>query len=269
MFRLKAIVFGQVGLRKKRFLGELEDLVQDRGKTLRVYNVGDMMYQCDPSIRQGRILEKCIPDLKNLRAAVFNNILANIHNDDSCDNFLINSHATFRWSNGLFRAFSNEEIQKLQPDLCITIIDNIQNIKLSLSLRNQKPDSFTLKDIIVWREEEMLAAEMAASLCSSCREYVAAKEQGPELLYKLIFHSDAPKVYISYPITLVLGHEDILKEINDFRKRLKDTMTCFDPFAISESALITEYNLAKSQKNKRTHINLTVHHFYLMKFNLY
>lgn len=255
---MRAILFGQIGLRKKRFLREVEDFARAKGKILKVFNVGQMMYQCDSTIRPGRILEKGLPELRNIRARTFDKITSEICGDTSSDGFIINSHATFRWSNGLFPAFTKKEIQDLAPDLCITLIDNIQDIKLSFILRLQRPEPFTLKDIIVWREEEMLVAEFAASQVGDCKNYVVAKGHGPELIYKLMFESDLPKAYLSYPITLALSHADTWSAIEDFRNRLKGVLTCFDPFHISEGSLITAYNNAKSESRRRTYINLQV-----------
>jgi hypothetical protein len=255
---MKVIVFGQIGLRKKKFLTRVEAFVRSKGKLLRTYNVGSLMYSMDKTIRKGRILEKKIPELKHIRARVFDNITGQICTDTSCDASLVNSHATFRWSNGLFLGFCKEEIQKLAPDMCITLIDNIQNTKLSLMLRQHKPEPFTLKDIIVWREEEQLAAEIASSLVDNCKNYVIAIGHGPELLYKLIFESHLPKAYLSYPITFALGHPETWKEIEKFREYIKNKLICFDPFTISESILITEYNAMKTSHGRKDRLVLKV-----------
>lgn len=264
---MRIVVFGQIGLRKKRFLGDLEALARNNGKSLQVFNVGEMMYASDTTIRQGRILDKKVPELNTIRGRVIDNIASAMSNAPSSDNFIINNHATFRWSNGLFLGFSRPEIEKLQPNLCITLIDNIQDIRLSLSLRGQKPEPFTLKDIIVWREEEILAAELGTAFVEGCKHYVVAKSHGPELIYKLVFESHLPKVYLSYPITLALGHPATWNAIADFRSRLKDLLICFDPFTISESSLITEYRNAKSQRRKRTYVSIPVED-HTLKVNL-
>ena len=53
-----AIICGQIGLRKKIYLSKLVKYAEDNSKRLRVFNVGDMMYKCDPTIRPGQILDK-------------------------------------------------------------------------------------------------------------------------------------------------------------------------------------------------------------------
>ena len=255
---MRIIVFGQIGLRKKRFLEDLEALARTKGRSLRVFNVGEMMYACDTTIRRGRILEKSIQHLNTIRARVIDNIASAMSSAPSSENFIVNTHATFRWSNGLFLGFTKREMEQLQPDLCVNLIDNIQDVRLSLSLRGQKPEPFTLKDILVWREEEILAAELGASFVEGCKHYVIAKGHGPELIYKLIFESHLPRAYLSSPITLALSHSVTWNAIEDFRDRLKDIMICFDPFTISESELITEYGNAQSQRKRRSHVNIRV-----------
>ncbi len=254
---MKAIVFGQIGLRKKRFLPLVEGLAQSKGQSLKVFNVGQMMYACDPRIVRGRILQKKVMELDNIRARVFDDIKAQIASDSSCENFIINSHATFRWPNCLFLGFSAKEILGINPDLFITLIDDVHQIRLSLSLRKHKPEHLTLKDIMVWREEEIAVAETIASFIPECKNYIVAKQNGPELVYKLICENHLPKTYLSYPISTVRDDPVIWGQIEEFRRRVKDILIAFDPYAITESSLFIEYKAAKSQKN-RSLVNISV-----------
>ena len=254
---MKALVFGQIGLRKKRFLQLVEGLAQSKGQTLKLFNVGRMMYDCDPRIVRGRILQKKVMELDNIRARVFDNIRAQIAGSKSCDNFIINSHATFRWPNCLFLGVTAKEIQDIAPDLCITLIEDVHRIRLSLSLRRQKPEHLTLKDIIVWRDEEIVVADIASSFIPGCKNYIVAMQNGPELVYKLVCENTLPKTYLSYPITTVRDDPTIWGQIEDFRRRVKDILIAFDPYAITESSLFVEYNAAKSQKG-RSIVNIPV-----------
>lgn len=255
---MKALVFGQIGLRKKVFLPQVEGLAQSKGKTLKVFHVGVMMYACDPSIVRGRILQKKIMELDNIRARVFDDIVTQIRNNNSCEHFIVNSHATFRWPNCLFHGVKAAEIQELAPDLCITLIDDVHRIRLSLALRQHKPEHLSLKDIMVWREEEILTGEIVSSFIPGCKHYTVAMQNGPELMYKLVCENSLPKAYLSYPISLVRDDPETWNLITDFRSRLKDELICFDPYAITESALLVECDAAKSQQKDRTYINLPV-----------
>ncbi|MFC2022749.1 AAA family ATPase [Chloroflexota bacterium] len=248
---MKVLLFGQIGLRKKRIVSELEGFANSRGKALKCFNVGALMYQLDPSIRRGRILQREISELINLRRRAWDIIVSEINNDSSYEHFIINTHATFRWENGLFVGFTKEEIQTLKPDQCITLIDDIEDIKYSLHLRENKPEPFTLKDIIVWREEEILAADFASCVVDDCINYIVARDQCPDLLYKLIFEPRLPKIYLSYPISLVKEWPSIWDSITDFRLRLKDRLTCFDPIAIEEGKLVGAHIDASRSKRRK------------------
>jgi adenylate kinase len=255
---MKAIVFGQIGLRKKVFLPQAESLAVSKGKTLKVFNVGNMMYACDSRITRGRILQKKVMELDNIRARVFDDIGRQIARDSATDNFIINSHATFRWPNCLFLGVAAEEIQHIAPDLCITLIDDVHRIRLSLSLREQKPEHLTLKDIMVWREEEIAVADIVSSFIPGCENYVVAMQNGPELVYKLVCESHLPKVYLSYPISMVRDDPPIWTQITDFRRRVKEISIAFDPYGITESSLLVEYKTAKSQNRNRRIVNIRV-----------
>lgn len=247
---MKVLLFGQIGLRKKRFLEEFEDFVRRKGKVLKCFHVGKMMYEADPLIKPHRILQKDIADLSTLRARVWEQIITSINSDRTNASFIINTHSVFRWSRGLFTGFTKEEILKLRPDICVTLIDDIHDIKYSFYHRKHKPESFTLKDMIVWREEEILASEFAASLVD-CKHYVIAKKQCPDLLYKLIFENTLKKAYLSYPISLVREIPRVWSDITHFRQQLSNKMICFDPYSISEGFLQGEYDKANINKRRK------------------
>lgn len=247
---MKALLFGQIGLRKKRCLSEFEDFASSKCKVLKCFHIGQMMYNADRSIKPHRILQKDIAELTFLRSRVWDQMISSITIDDSCDCFLINSHSVFRWSRGLFPGFTKEEIIGLNPDICITLIDDIHDIRYSFHHRKYKPETFTLKDIIIWREEEILAAEFAASLVD-CKHYIVTKKQCPDLLYKLIFQNDLKKVYLSYPITLVRENLPIWSSITSFRQELSNQLICFDPYSISEGFLQGEHDKTTIQKKRK------------------
>jgi len=221
-------------------MSDLQEYARTKDKSLRCFNVGEMMYQAATGIRPHRILQKDIAELTLLRLRVWDQIISEIRADPGSD-YVVNTHATFRWSNGLFPGFTNSEIKDLEPDLCITLIDDVQDIRYSLNLRPVKPEPFTLKDIIVWREEEIMAAEFAASLIPGCKHYLIPKNQCPELLYKLIFQSHLRKAYLSYPITNILDNPEIWAAVTVYRDTLKNLLICFDPISISENSIKGDY----------------------------
>src|SRR5213078_4647768 len=91
--------------------------------------------------------------------AVFKEILRGAERQE---NVVLNTHATFRWRHGLFAAFDFDQIKEFNAELYVTMLDNAESVHQRL-LRDHDIDH-TLKDIMVWREEEVLATEILANI---------------------------------------------------------------------------------------------------------
>src|SRR5687767_14627886 len=151
---MRAVVTGQVGVDKGPYLEAVQAQARANGIDLVVCHVGQMMYQEAPDVPAGRILNLPITRLNTLRRAVFKEILREAERHE---HVVVNTHATFRWRHGLFAAFDFDQLKAFNADLYITLLDNAENVHQRL-LRDHDIDH-TLKDIMVWREEEMLATE--------------------------------------------------------------------------------------------------------------
>src|SRR5262245_29669572 len=145
-----AIVTGQVGVDKGRYLEEVKKIAQANGHDLVVCHVGQMMYPEAPDVPTGRIPNLPITRLNTLRRAVFKQILRVA---DEHEHVLVNTHATFRWRHGLFAAFDFDQIKAFNADRYITLLDNAESVHQRL-VRDHEIDH-SLKDIMVWREEEL------------------------------------------------------------------------------------------------------------------
>ncbi|MFO0838580.1 MAG: AAA family ATPase [Phycisphaerae bacterium] len=239
----RVVVTGQVGVDKKPFLERLAALAESRGQHVTLYHVGDRMYAEAPDVARGRILDLPLARLNVLRRAVFKDILADV---DRHDTVVVNTHASFRWKHGLFPAFDPDQMQVLDADLYITLVDNLDAIHERLSREHDLPHS--LKDVMVWREEEILATEIVASFIRGhgCY-YVFARgveENTLESLYRLIFRPDTKKVYPSFPMTHVMDMPETLARIDRFRATLAEHFITFDPGDLDEKRLLFEAGAA-------------------------
>src|SRR5262249_19731391 len=144
---------------KGPYLHEVQELANKNGIDLKVCHVGTMMYAEAPDVPPGRILNLPISRLNTLRRAVFKEILKTA---ETHEHVLVNTHATFRWRHGLFAAFDYDQIKAFNADLYVTLLDNAESVHQRL-MRDHDIDH-TLKDIMVWREEELLATEMLANI---------------------------------------------------------------------------------------------------------
>lgn len=251
----RVVVTGQVGLDKTPFLEKVCRLAADRGHRVTLCNIGDMMYREAPDVVPGRILDLPRTRLNTLRRAVFKDILAMA---EKLENVIINTHATFRWKHGLFEAFDFDHMTDLDADLYVTLVDNVDAIHERLLREHDVPH--TLKDIMVWREEEMLATEILAHAIGGhgCF-YVLARgvdADTAESLVRLMFEPGMKKIYPSFPMSHVMDMPDVLAEIDGFRAALAEHFICFDPGDLDEKRLLFE--AGEATKRGETTITLKV-----------
>lgn len=235
---MRAIVTGQVGVEKGPYLEAVKKLARQNGHDLEIFHVGQMMYQEAPDVPAGRILNLPISRLNTLRRAVFKEImrLAEKH-----EHVIVNTHATFRWRHGLFAAFDYDQIRQFDADLYISLLDNAESVHQRL-MRDHDIDH-TLKDIMVWREEELLATEMLANILKGYGHFfmVSRGRNIPttQTIYRLMFEPHRKKVYPSFPMSHVMDLPDTLAEIDRFRAKLAENFITFDPGDVDEFVLHT------------------------------
>ena len=239
---MRVVVTGQVGLDKQHFLERMAQIAADQHRELTLCHVGQMMYAEAPDVGAGRILDLPLSRLTGLRRSVFKDVSAVC--ERSAD-VIINTHATFRWRHGLFYAFDYDLMRLINADLYVVLVDNIDRVHYRL--RRDGHTDHTLKDLMVWREEEMLATELLAQICRGhgCF-YIAGRGDDSEpsscaaALANLILRPRAKKAYLSFPMSHV--HADragaaLLAEIETFRREMKRHVTCFDPGDVEEKPL--------------------------------
>jgi len=235
---MRAIVTGQVGMDKQDYLRAVVDYAAEHhGEAIELYNVGEMMYAEAPDVRPGRILDLQLSRLNALRRSAFKDIISRSVGQP---NVLVNTHATFRWRHGLFSAFDFDQLRAFEPDLLICLIDNIEVVHHRLH-RDHAVDA-TLKDLMVWREEEIMATElMAQGLGLGNRFYVLSRGRHEDTLracHRLVCRPDMRTVYPSFPMTHVVNLPDTLAEIDAFRAQLAEHFIAFDPGDVDEKLLL-------------------------------
>ncbi len=250
------VVTGMVGIDKKSYLRNLCTLAEERGHTTLLCNVGDMMYAEAPDIPKGRILDIPLRRLHQLRRSVFKDIIAK---SQTAENVIVNTHATFRWRHGLFPAVDFDQMRQLNADIYICMIDGVTAMHQRLT--HEHAIEHTLKDLIVWREEEMIATEM---LCKGIDERTrfyclarGAEQDTAEMCYRLVFEPQRPKAYLSYPMTHVAGMPEVLSQIQNFRQCMHEGFTCFDPGDLEESYLPWLAKEAKAKGHAQLELEVT------------
>ncbi len=240
---IRVVVTGQVGLNKKAFLERVADVARENDHEIDLIHVGDRMYADAPDVAPGRILDLPKRRLEQLRRSVFKDIIAR-----AClgGNLIVNTHATFRWKHGLFHAYDHADMVKLDADLYITLIDNVDVIHERLTRDHDVRHS--LKDILVWREEETVVTQaMAEAVRGFGHCYLVTRGDATvtaETVYRLMFEPSRKRLYPSFPMTHVTEMPSVLAEISHFRKRLSEHFITFDPGDLDEKDLLFQAGAA-------------------------
>ncbi|HOB74876.1 MAG TPA: AAA family ATPase [Phycisphaerae bacterium] len=246
---VRAVITGQVGVEKKPFCERVAEIARAHGKELAVAHVGDMMYREAPDVVPGRILDLPRNRLDAIRRSVFKDILRLA---DKVENLLVNTHATFRWKHGLFPAFDHDQLMELNANLYFTLVDNVDSVHQRLVRDHDVPHS--LKDILVWREEEVLATEILSRILRGHGSfYVIARGVERDTagsVYRLMFEPQRKRVYPSFPMTHVMDMPGVLAEIDAFRDTLAEHFITFDPGDLDEKRLLFEAGAATQRGEK-------------------
>src|SRR4029079_9146901 len=213
---MRAVITGQVGVDKGKYLEAVKQLAVQKGFDVEVCHVGNMMYAEAPDVPAGRILNLPISRLNTLPRAVFKEML---RLSEKTEHVVINTHATFRWRHGLFAAFDFDQIKAFNADTYITLLDNAESVHQRL-LRDHDIDH-TLKNIMVWREEELRATEMLANILKGYGHFFMVSRgrniMTTQTISRLMFETEKKKVYPSFPMSHVMDLPDTLAEIDKFR----------------------------------------------------
>jgi adenylate kinase len=248
---MRAVVTGQIGIDKKPYLQKVAELGGQRGKDVDLFNVGNMMYGEGPDIRPGRILDLPLSRLASLRRAAFKDIISSTTPVEAHPDIIVNTHATFRWRHGLFSAFDFDQVSALKANMFICLLDNVEVVHDRLHAEHDI--DATLKDCMVWREEEIIVTELLAN-AMGCQDefYILSRgrhQDTADTALRLITRPELRKVYPSFPMSHVMDMPDVLAEIEHFRAELAKHFVTFDPADVDEKLLL-DNGLAAASEGK-------------------
>ncbi len=262
---LVSFVTGISGSERLQYLHEVSTI----SKQLEIVDVGELMFKKSETlgitIPEGKILDMDPLALDYLRAVTFEDILRKANNVRSRNGVLaISTHACFRWKKHLTHAFNFYYLNQIDPDVYINIVDNVHYIWAKLE-ESQWRGRLSLKDILVWRDEEAFITRILAEYRRK-PFYLVSRREDPGILKAIIYDVEKairdgrkplPKAYLSYPITYVKGNEDFMKSKEEIKKVLRESgIVLFDPIAIEEMDIVGAAIEAK--KKKQNHIELEI-----------
>jgi len=241
---------GISGSGRLEYLRQVEEL---SGGKLEIVDIGSLMFekseQLGISIPQGKILDLDHFALSYLRAVTFEEVLRKVdkYRGASEKDLVISTHTCFRWKKHLVPAFNFYYLNRIDPDLYITIIDNAHYVWARLQ-RSHWRGRLSLKDILVWRDEETFITSMLAEYQRK-PFYLICRGESPSLLWNIIDQVERPalkgeekkalKAYLSYPMTYVRNDRELMRTKDEIKERLREAgIIVFDPIATEEADII-------------------------------
>ncbi|MEM0171017.1 MAG: AAA family ATPase [Thermoproteota archaeon] len=228
------------GSGRVELINKFSEFAKEKKKSIKIFDVGKMMFDVAEKlgieIKENKILDLSPSALNFLRATVFEHI---IHECSQYEDVVIATHACFRWRKFLIQAFDFNYLRELNPDMYITVIDSLLSIKLKLESSKAWKGRLSLKDILVWRDEETILTKSIADFQGK-PFFVVPFSTPPESLFNLIFYPNTKKAYLSYPITHIGIDPSKIEQKNLFRDKLRQTgLIVFDPYDIEDSNILS------------------------------
>lgn len=235
---MRAVVFGQSGLEKDAYLGEVQACAKREGKNFTILNTGKYMQSIDSLHRDPQLFPSFgVAERETLRTQALESILRKVEEDPQSD-YVLNAHAVFRLQTGLISAADVDLLRKFSPEIVIVLIDDFYVIHRRL---RDSPPYQALKQsaILEWRDAEIMTSRTVAQQLfpnptSNERQFfVVARAHHPCVLYRLFYERRSRKrIYCSFAITGATPEQKA--RIQQFKNRLGEKHIVFDPFKIVE-----------------------------------
>jgi adenylate kinase len=227
------ICTGISGTERVGFLDEVRALAAQGGRDLQIFDVREAMFQVAQDVgepvEEETILDMFPHALVLLRAAALEKISGLCEQAGEHQDWIINTHAVFRWKNTLISGFDPYYLERLKPDLYVTITAGVLTVRERLR-RHPRWEDTTVSELLVWREEEQWATEEMARIHHK-PQYLLGRALPPRALHRLMFEPNVKTAYLSYPMQHAEGDRAALAT---FKRRLEDRLLVFDPADVND-----------------------------------
>lgn len=167
--------------------------------------------------------------------------------ESDADNVFVTLHATYFRQNRFFSALNFEKIEGFNPDVIVTLIDDIQDCWSRINEREiHQPQgtNLRLRDIILWRTVEIMAGDFLKRITNS-RHFVLAVKHPVEMARRLLFEGSTKRIYASFPISSTRSFPERRALIDEFRIKLHEKYAVFDPLTIDERTIRSAFERVK------------------------
>jgi hypothetical protein len=261
---MRIVITGQTGTEKGEFTKNIVDhYLKKRGgvanfpdvdNEISCYELEDPNWLINASFRN-LITGYDYAQQQQIWADTFESILEDIEHKES-KHILLLFHAAYYWQGRFSSPASWDLLLKFRPDCVITLIDDIYDIWQRVENREDLETTLTLFEILNWRNAEILYSQTLANelridntkfgysppdefkhlFGKPLPYFVMSVKHSPEIFDRLMFERERRQiVYASFPITRTRESEGRRRDIDKFRRSLRDTgAIVIDPLTIDE-----------------------------------
>lgn len=247
---MKIICTGISGCAGHSYLNQVEDFAELNDTDLKVYNVGEMMFdiikECGNGFEKKNILNLPKPQITAWINHVYDRIASDMENHE---HIIIKTHASFYWNKVLYDSKNARFIDRINADRYVTLINTPKAIlrNYAVNMPQWKEQNLTAEEIMDWQNTEAVITANHWAEARNKRHLAIPRNQPPETLFKYLVNPEMPLVYASFPMTQ-LEHSPTYKEseqkISDFIAFLREYFVVLDPRTI-------EVDMAGGDKEKR------------------
>ena len=229
---MRIICTGISGTDRVDLLRNVVELAHTRGRDVRLYDVWETMSgiarAVGEPVEEETILDMFPRALILLRAAALEQICSSIESDPDRD-WILNTHAVFRWKNTLISGFDPHYLTRLNPHVFVTVTAGSRTALARLG-SHPRWAHLTQAEVLTWREEEQFFTEEMARIHRK-PQFLLPRAMTAEVCYQLMFEPRRTRAYLSYPMQHVEGAE---RGLAAFKSRLAERLIVFDPGDVND-----------------------------------
>lgn len=229
---MRVFCTGISGCDKGGYISEVIEFAKKRKKEIHHYHLGDLFLEEVKRRRKNfdpnNILNVPPSTRGDWLATVFERVIQDV---PSHEHSIINTHTFFYWKKVFTRAINFHYIQMYSPDIFVTFIDNSESIRERLMESAQwKNQNLSTGELEVWQNIEVETTRVVADIMGM-PHYILPRRQPPDTVYKVFFHPEIKKVYVSFPMTN-LKNEKFREEIDQFVEEVMERFVVITPRSI-------------------------------------
>jgi adenylate kinase len=216
-------------------LEHIVDLARANGRDVALYDVWKTMSEIGRAVgepvEEETILDMFPRALVLLRAAALEQLCSALESDPNRD-WILNTHAVFRWKNTLISGFDPHYLTRLMPDVFVTVTAGVRTVLARLG-SHPRWTHLTPEEMLTWREEEQFFTEEMARIHRK-PQYLLPRPMPADVCYQLLFDPSRTRAYLSYPMQHVTEGP---RGLAAFKSHLAERLVIFDPGDVNDYAV--------------------------------